>query len=121
MQSSNSCQIPDCESPAHGRWCWMHHKRAERGRPLEAPSRGSPPTLDEIRGAIEDLDDADSEDDTEYSRREEHLLKLLRGYERSRARRPTKRRKKAIVGQTVPSLSKPRERVSSHRANSAGG
>jgi hypothetical protein len=78
------CFIADChEAATSGPYCAMHRKRLERGTPMHAPKNEKLTPKKRAFEASLALGDADSEDDSDFMRREDNWTKATGTWHRS--------------------------------------
>jgi hypothetical protein len=78
------CEIEGCGKEAHGRYCWMHHRRKARGTAMDNPPRQARSTVNHaeaeevaIAAALE-LADAPADDDGAYEALRRRFLHEVR-------------------------------------------
>ncbi len=78
------CQVNECNRIAQRNGlCWAHVRRRSRGSSLSAPIRRVTSPWSTVVDAAIDLADSDSQDDTNYRRRQWRLRKATLRYARS--------------------------------------
>lgn len=70
----SDCSVDGCENEARrGGLCWGHHKRKDRGMPVEATMAPRPTKLARLRAAA--LAYAEADTDQDYDRADDNLIK----------------------------------------------